>query len=251
MISLFVVNGYAASYDDNDIMYSDKADDLLCTLSKRNYYKAYNGWALVAYYYCTTGYSGPILVSDVAENVAFTTTWDKSILTYGGTVTYNNKTYYYSSTEYFMPGNLMNTSANKLYKCNNGYQISVQNAALELLENYLVCDGKYREHQNISEVIQQEATCTTSGKIIRNCLACDTELESVEIAASGHKYNEFTIISGSKLIPPISKERTCSVCGTIEHIDDWSNIWITLLAVIGLLAVAFGVVNYIRAFKKQ
>lgn len=77
IFSVLSVNSYAASYDDNDIMYSDKANDLLCTLSKRNYYKAYDGWALVAYYYCSTGYSGPILVSDKAENVAFTTTWDK------------------------------------------------------------------------------------------------------------------------------------------------------------------------------
>lgn len=290
IFSVLSVNSYAASYDDNDIMYSDKANDLLCTLSKRNYYKAYDGWALVAYYYCSTGYSGPILVSDKAENVAFTTTWDKKILTYGGTITYNGKTWYYSSTEYFMPGNLKNTGTNTLYKCNNGNQISVQNAALELLKKYLVCDGKYREHQDVREVAHQDATCTTNGKTVKKCLTCNTIVASEEIPATGHAYGAFVVdreascmeegiqhqicrncgytnreiiaksdhsfsdwnvVSGSKLIPPIVKERKCINCKYEEQIKDWGYIWVTILVAIASVGVVIGLIGYIRAFRKK
>lgn len=327
--SIFTVNGHAVSYDDNNIMYSDKANDLLCTLSKRNYYKAYDGWAIVAYYYCSTGYSGPILVSDEADNVAFRTTWDSRILKYGGTVVYNEKTYYYSSTEYFMPGNLTNTDANKLYKCNNGNKISVQNAALELLKKYLICDGKYREHQDVREIVQQEATCTTPGQMIKKCVTCNAILETVEIPSTDHmygafvvdreascnedgtrhqtclicgynysetiakhdhsfgdwkvvneatcnaegkkerqcseckktesdtlpilehSYSEYSVVSGSKLIPPIVKERKCILCGEIDHIRDWSYVWITFLAAIAVIGIVIGLISYIRAFKKK
>ena len=230
MISILTINSYAISYDDNNIMYSDKADDLLCTLSKRNYYKAYDGWALVAYYYCSTGYSGPILVSDVAENVAFTTTWDKKILTYGGTITYNGKLYYYSSTEYFMPGNLENTDTNKLYKCNNGNQISVQDAALELLDKYMICAGRYREHQDVREIVQQEATCTISGRKIKMCFTCNTELESNEISPIGHAYGAYIVDKESSCAESGVQHRECLNCGYNQsesiplldhHFGDW------------------------------
>lgn len=229
--SLFAINSYAISYDDNKIMYSDKANDLLCTLSRRNYYKAYDGWALVAYYYCSTGYSGPILVSDEADNVAFKTTWDSNILTYGGTIIYNGKTYYYSSTEYFMPGNLTNTDTNELYKCNNGNQISVQNAALEILEKYLVCDGKYREHQDVREIVQQEATCTTTGQMIKKCLTCNVVLESREISPAGHAYGAFIVDKAASCSEAGTQHQTCLNCGhnqseiipELDHLfGDWS-----------------------------
>ena len=284
------LNSYALSYDDNNIMLSDKKGDLICTLSGRDYYKAYDGWAIVAYFYCSTGYSGPILVSDKPEHVAFTTSYNNTVLTYGGTIEHGGETYYYSSTKYFMPKDPVNTYTNNLYRCNNGNQISVEDAAVELLEKYLPCDGKYKEHQDISEEILQEPTCIKGGTVHKNCLTCGMDLGVSDIAPIGHlygelivdkeatcreegmqhhicincdnyeslympklehSYGEYSVVSGNKLIPPIVKERKCVQCQHIDRINDWSYVWVTGIAVIVLIAVVVGVIGYIRAFKEK
>lgn len=157
-------------HKDTDIRSFDKSGELLCTLSGRNYYKAYDGWAITAYYYCSSGYSGPILVSDVAENVAFSTSHDGNIHTYGGTVTYGAKTYYYSSPDYFMSGNHTNTAATELYRCNGGNMLSTQNAALEVLEKY---------HGDIHNkfILTPNATWKKGAIWYNYCYAEDFELE--------------------------------------------------------------------------
>ena len=114
-----------------------KSGDVICKLDNREYYKLNDGWALGAYYFCNTGYTGPILVSDEKENVSYKTSRDSKIFTYHGTVEYNGKTYYYSSIEYFMEGNNLNQIDNGLYRCSNGEAISPEAAALEVLKKGL------------------------------------------------------------------------------------------------------------------
>ena len=328
MLSMLMPQPMAVSFDDNAIMRTDKAGDLICVLSGREYTKAYDGEAIAGYYYCSTGYSGPIIVGTTPESVAFKTTWDSRVLDSAGSVTYEGKTYYYSSTEYFMPGNLENKSENKLYKCNSGESISVEDAATELLKTYsLICGGKFTSHQNVTEHIEREATCTEAGKKVRTCNDCGETVEELEIEKKGHafgapvvesepdctaegtqkrvcsdcgyvqneaipalghsygswrterepkcevagsevrecgacghvesqsipplnhKYGEFTVVSGNVVIPPIVKNQTCSDCGHVNTVNDWGYVWVTVLALVGLVGICVGVVAYIKAYK--
>lgn len=328
MLSMLIPQSLAVSYDDNAIMRTDKAGDLICVLSGREYTKAYDGEAIAGYYYCSTGYSGPIIVGTTPESVAFKTTWDSRVLETAGNVTYEGKIYYYSSTEYFMPGNLENKGENKLYKCNNGESISVEDAATELLKTYsLICGGKFSSHQSVTETVLREATCDEAGKIIRTCNDCGKVAEELEIAKKvhtfgevtverepdcttagtqsavciecghvkseqipavghsfgqwstereprcevagsevrecgscghvesqsipplNHKYGEFTVVSGNVVIPPIVKNQTCSDCGHVNTVNDWGYVWVTALALVGLVGICVGVVAYIKAYK--
>ena len=76
-------------------------------------------------------------------------------------------------------------------------------------------------------------------------------MESIVVEQLSHKYGEIEIISGSKLIPPITKERTCELCGNIEHIKDWSYVWVTVVAGVAAIGVVIGLISYIRAFKRK
>ena len=318
----------AAVYDDNNIMITSKAGDKICVISGREYTKAYDGEAIAGYYYCLTGYTGPILVGLTAESVAFKTTWDSRVLEYGGTVTYNGKTYYYSSTEYFMSGNHVSSGEHELYRCNGGERLSAENAALEILRVYnVICAGQYTEHQDVKEYVE-ESTCSAEGKIIRRCETCGEVLEertvekkahtfassvieteptctsdgsvskactvcgyvhtdpipalghrygewktvkapqcvtegseervcsvcnhitSQNIPALNHEYGEFTQISGNIIIPPIVKSQTCGVCGDVNTVNDWGYVWVTVLALIALIGIVVGIINYFKAFKR-
>lgn len=79
---------------------------------------------------------------------------------------------------------------------------------------------------------------------------CGTS-EDRELAALEHDFSEYEIVNGSKLIPPIVKERKCNLCGEIDCIKDWSYVWVTVLAGLAAIGVAIGVIGYIRAFKKK
>ena len=59
------------------------------------------------------------------------------------------------------------------------------------------------------------------------------------------------MVSGSKLIPPIVKEKTCVHCADVQSTEDWSYVWVTIIAVVALIGILIGVINYIRAFKKK
>ncbi len=94
------------------------------------------------------------------------------------------------------------------------------------------------------------ATCHHAGKEERQCGLCrDTETRDVD--ALTHQFGEYTVVRGNKLIPPIVSEKTCTLCGEVEREEDWSNIWITVLAVVAMLGIGVGVVNYIRAFRNK
>lgn len=110
---------------------SETAGELLCTLSGRNYYKYNDTKALVAYW-CGGNYTGPILVSTDPDAVSYKTNYNSSINTYSGTVTYENVTWYYSSTSLFMSGNCTSSTGSATHKLTDGLTIAA--AALELLE---------------------------------------------------------------------------------------------------------------------
>ena len=113
----------------------------------------------------------------------------------------------------------------------------------------------YREtgklaHQYGNWEISKYSTCTANGVEIRYCTFCDA-FEEREILPAGHNYGEWEIVSGNKLIPPIVSQKTCSACGDIQENKDWSNIWITIIALVALIGVGIGVINYIKGIKKS
>ena len=66
-----------------------------------------------------------------------------------------------------------------------------------------------------------------------------------------HDYSDYIVVSGNKLIPPIVREKTCNLCDDVQTYEDWSNVWITIVAGIAIVGVIIGLVNYVRAFKKR
>lgn len=122
--------------------------------------------------------------------------------------------------------------------------------------NCLICKNTMKtniipaEHQPLEIVVDIPATCTQTGKQHYTCSVCNNVVyEDVDIIS--HKYGEWKTISGNKLIPPIVMEKSCELCGDAQSQKDWSNVWITIVAVIVLIGASFGVVNYIKAFKKS
>ena len=94
------------------------------------------------------------------------------------------------------------------------------------------------------------AECGKVGVEEHTCSLCSNS-EEREIAALEHNYGDYEIVSGSKLIPPIVKERKCSFCGGIDRIEDWSYVWVTVVAGIVAIGVIIGLIGYIKAFRKK
>ncbi len=105
-------------------------------------------------------------------------------------------------------------------------------------------------HQFGEWQITKDATCDYAGVEECTCLLCG-DRENKTIAQLVHEYGSWEIISGSKLIPPIIKEKRCVYCGDAEMVEDWSNVWITILAAVVAIGLVIGLVNYVRAFKKE
>jgi hypothetical protein len=94
------------------------------------------------------------------------------------------------------------------------------------------------------------ATCTAEGKEVQKCQTCSYAKERT-IEAKGHTWSKWEIISGSKLIPPIVREKHCTECSQADRYQDWSYVWITILAVIALIGAVFGMINYVRAYRNR
>lgn len=108
-------------------------------------------------------------------------------------------------------------------------------------------NGYFDSHDWGDWRISQEASCLQSGEKNRVCKKCG-ECEVVSLEQLSHKYGEIITVKGSILIPPIVKERTCELCGNIDHIEDWSCVWVTVLVGIAIIGAIIGVIGYIRAF---
>ena len=93
------------------------------------------------------------------------------------------------------------------------------------------------------------ATCFDAGEKKRICLICGFE-EKETVEQLIHQYGSLEVVSGSKLIPPIVKEKTCSYCGSVEQIKDWSYVWVPIVCGVVALFAVFGIVNYVRILKK-
>ena len=94
------------------------------------------------------------------------------------------------------------------------------------------------------------AKCGQAGVEQHICNLCG-HAENREIDALDHSYGDYEIVSGSKLIPPIIKERKCGFCGGVDRIEDWSYVWVTVLAGIAAIGVIIGLIGYIKAFRKK
>ena len=95
----------------------------------------------------------------------------------------------------------------------------------------------------------QEATCFEAGENTRECIHCGFE-EKETINQLVHQYGQLEVVSGSKLIPPIVKEKVCNYCGSVEQINDWSFVWVPIVCGVVALFAIFGIVNYVRILKR-
>ncbi len=66
-----------------------------------------------------------------------------------------------------------------------------------------------------------------------------------------HKYGDWEVVGGNKIIPPIVKKKRCELCDDTQVYNDWSYSWITIVAAVVLVGAISGVVNYVKAFKKS
>lgn len=104
----------------------------------------------------------------------------------------------------------------------------------------------YHTYQNISST---SPTCQQKGVTIDKCLTCSYQREKY-VNVVDCKYGDWKIISGSKLIPPIKKEKQCVYCGAVEKVEDWSFVWLPIVVVVVGIASIFGLINYIKLLKK-
>lgn len=111
-------------------------------------------------------------------------------------------------------------------------------------------NGCYETHDWTKWETTIAATCYVSGESQRFCTHCQ-KTEQMVIEQLSHNYGDMVVISGSKLIPPIVKERVCEFCHDAEYFEDWSYVWVTVLAGVATLGAVIGVIGYIRAFKKK
>ena len=97
-----------------DNMVASQADETICILSGRRYRKSRDGRAFVGYMF-NGSYTGPLLVSDVSADAVIYNGGSGEKLS-SGTVEFNGKTFWYNSGEYWMGGNISDTSGLNRYK---------------------------------------------------------------------------------------------------------------------------------------
>ena len=88
-------------------------------------------------------------------------------------------------------------------------------------------------------VIEKEPTCSVKGLQVKKCTVCGEVCEEEEIPTVEHSFGNWETISGSVWNNPIVKERTCSVCGEVEHIESNSTSWLKPLVIV-LFVIVFG-----------
>lgn len=110
-------------------------------------------------------------------------------------------------------------------------------------------NGYFTTHDWSEWTTTKEATCDNPGSNNRRCRECGA-VETQAIEQLTHIYGDLSVVSGSKLIPPIVKERQCSLCGNIEQVKDWSFVWVPIVCGVVAIFAIFGIVNYIRILKK-
>lgn len=87
--------------------------------------------------------------------------------------------------------------------------------------------------------ITREARCDAEGKQVQYCTICNAIGLTEAIPTTEHDYGKWTTISGSVWNNPIVKERTCSICGDVEHVESNSTSWLKPLVIV-LFVIIFG-----------
>ena len=148
-------NSYTVNFYDNNNTYSALADEVLVTLSGRNYYKYNSEPALVGYLY-DNSYTGPVLVGKTADSVKYYTSVDSTVFAHSGTFVVNGVTYYYSSTEYWQAYDLTDSSGLGRVKLTTGS--TVAQAAQQLLT------GTVSRSQSFTFDVSQNLTSLSTTK---------------------------------------------------------------------------------------
>ncbi len=96
-------------------------------------------------------------------------------------------------------------------------------------------------------------TCLASGIRQRVCEHCGILMEEEVVPETGHIYtdDDWVVVSGNKLIPPIIRERVCHSCEYVDRQEIWDYVWVPIVTLVAVVAVALGLINYIRAFLKK
>ncbi len=96
------------------------------------------------------------------------------------------------------------------------------------------------EHTPSGEwVITKEATCDHEGERVQYCEICGEPTSIEVIPTTEHDYGKWETIDGSIWNNPIVKERTCSICGDVEHVESSPTSWLKPLVIV-LFIIIFG-----------
>jgi len=104
-------------------------------------------------------------------------------------------------------------------------------------------------HVSSNWTISREATCDADGLRHGVCSVCNENVTE-SIPQLTHVFGNWEVLSGSKLIPPIVKEKQCSLCGEVEQVKDWSFVWVPIVCGVVALFAVIGIINYVRILKK-
>ncbi len=121
-------SGPSVEYTAADIKYESNADAVIATIDGRNYRKVNNGMAAIGLAYIGK-YTGPVLVSDKADAVAFS--YNSKKVTEYEEITYEGMKYYYSINEGFMYGNHIDGKKKDIYCCTAN---TMEGAAEEIIK---------------------------------------------------------------------------------------------------------------------
>ena len=214
----------------DNILRTTRANEIICSLADRSYYKTSDGNALAAYY-TRGGYAGPILVSTEPENVTYTVFG--STFTSSDYVEYKGEVYYYSSYQYFVGAYHRNTYG-KLYLCNDGNGVSSTDAAaLEILQkadasgDLSYIKHNYSEENTDERYLVTAATCLTPAVYAKSCAGCGNASPTETFTygeALGHDFSA-EIPDEKYLKTPADCDnaavyfKSCSRCGLASETD--------------------------------
>jgi len=169
-------------------------------------------------------------------------------------------TYYISITDYYYVGTDYILTIQEKHDCVGTFVTTKEPTCTEAGTQDQICSicGKMLDtqvapatgHSSDNWEIEKEATCDTDGKRHGTCQVCG-EYVSEAIPMLGHVYGEWQILSGNVLIPPIVREKNCSLCDDVQTYKDWSNIWVLIVAIVIVIAIVIGIIGYIKAFSKN
>ncbi len=87
--------------------------------------------------------------------------------------------------------------------------------------------------------VSTEPRCDAEGLQVKKCTVCGEVCEEEAIPTVDHSYGSWEKVSGSVWNNPIVIERTCSICGDVEHVESNSTSWLKPLVIV-LFVIIFG-----------